>query len=207
MKNLHTIVLAIALATSFSSCSWLFPVESDPTDTKNPTPQSTEYYPLAVGNSWKYVPMDGIQTLVVSELHTRVQSMRTENSVETYTMVDSLVNGTSSYVNTYFIVKEGSIYYKSEDNITTRLLWTLNFADSTAKPGDDFYGFVQSRPATITVPAGTFSNNVQIFFPAAAYDGLPILVFTKGVGLTQIRPYGIPMDLAKAVVNGQVFGK
>ncbi len=205
MKKVLMLAYCVALVTLATSCNRFWPTDSDG-GTKNTT-SSNEYYPLAVGNSWTYLPMEGINTLVRVELFTRVESEKKVGNAIEYTMVDSLINGDQATVTRYILHKEGSLIWKNHEMLTVTD-WTINFDATQAKQGDDNYGFVQDKPKEIKVWAGTFDkDNVTIFFPAAAYDGLPVLTFSRGVGLMQIRPHGIPMDLTRAVIDGKVIGK
>lgn len=203
MKKLYVLCSCILTALLVSSCNWVHPIDFD-TNPKNTT-TSNDYYPLAVGNSWTYLPGKGINTLVRTALYTRVESEKKVGNGIEYTMVDSLINGDHSDVTRYILHKEGSLIWKNEEVLTVTD-WTINFADSLSKAGDDRYGYVQDRPKEVIVWAGTFNkDNVGIIFPAAAYDGLPYMTFARGVGLVRIAGFRMPWELSRAVIDGKVI--
>jgi len=204
MKKVLMLVYCVALVTLVTSCNMFWPTDSV-IDTNTTTTSSNDYYPLAVGNSWTYLPGKGINTLVRTVLYTRVESEKKVGNGIDYTMVDSLINGDHSDVTRYILHKEGSIIWKNEEVLTVTD-WTINFDATQAKPGDDSYGFVQDRPKEVIVWAGTFDkDNVGIFFPAAAYDGLPFMTFARGVGLVRITGFRMPWELSRAVIDGKII--
>ena len=182
---LHTIALT-------NSCS----KKSSPTDTQDTT---LSYYPLKLGNTWRYEAIDP----TFAEFH-RVVTVVAEShkgSVTQFEIVDSTFNANAlSYVHKDTLLQEANTVRAFNGR------WLINF-DATAPDGNDNHGYVSRKLDTLSVPAGLFQDVVVVNYPAQQYDGMATQYYARGVGLIKVEPFGLRTHLTRAVINGKVFGK
>lgn len=206
-KNLLT--LAFLLAIGFGGCfPWWNPDE--PIGDDDPNPKTNSYFPLHAGNEWRYADVITAQPnqyrWQMKVLYDTIIEGRSLHFIE-----ESRANdGKRVDLRNYYLEHRGTVVKKlnnldNTDPMHQSIEWTIDFS---AKEGtsDDRFGFVQERIDQIETVMGPFKDGVRIFFPAAAYDALPIIVFARGVGPVQWRPYGIPTDLYYTKVGDQRFG-
>ncbi|MBL7997792.1 MAG: hypothetical protein JNL32_04045 [Candidatus Kapabacteria bacterium] len=204
-----TIAACAAIMLTLTSCEMLRNTDTVTQSTVSPKPVtlSTEYYPLAIGNEWHFVPDTNIRYVAPYDGHiVRVTAERTIGTVKEYDITDSILD-IERTVDRYVLMKEGSKVWRVDAHGSMDIRWLIDFNATAATPGKDFYGFVQDKSDDHTVTAGTFKNALQVFFPAAAYDGMPVIVFAQGIGPLRYINFGGPTELKRAVIDGKVYGK
>ncbi len=172
MKNLiFSFLCFLCLAFGFTSCR----------NASEPSPQqiqSSAYYPLQVGNRWRYIDKSGFfgQLRLIREC---VGERHFGDYVE-YSMIDSTLTSSSLQVNLYTIRAYGDIIEKPGD-------WLINFASKTS---DSFgtHGYVISTVDSIMSEVGLLRNVATIYYPVCSVDGMPVQNFAKNVGM--ISQYG-----------------
>jgi hypothetical protein len=211
MRSYHNllIVVGILLLQSLSSCK-------HPTETvsvvkevtvKSPvTVQSDDYYPLAVGDEWWFKPDSTINFFDRYDGNVvRVVSERKVGNTFEYELTDSTLDRTGN-MERFTLVKEGSKVWRKSTTTPNEIDWLIDFSATTATPDKDNNGYVMERIDTYKVYAGIFKDNVRVFFPSSAYDGMPVILVAKGIGPISYSSMIGRTYLNKAIVGGVKYG-
>lgn len=209
MRSYHSflILVGVLLLQSLSSCRLAETTMVGEVNPKSPvTVQSTDYYPLEVGNEWWYKPDSTINFVDHYNGNViRVVAERKVGNTMEYDLTDSILDRYGS-MEQFTVVKEGNKVWRKSTFAPDGIDWLIDFSATSATSDKDKYGFIQERMDSYKVYAGEFKDNVRIFFPAAAYDGLPLFVVAKGIGPIAVLPFGIPTNLNKAKIGGVKYG-
>ncbi len=185
------LVLLFTAALALHSC---LPTSSPSKTTSFATP----YYPLKVGNMWKYKYM-----MTGNDSSMLVRHCIAERKYSDYTEYD-IIDSVRFYGETNVDVRT----LRQRDSIVECIAegWLINFAATAADP-DPHHGYVQGVQAYMDLPFFRATDIVEIMYPAAAYDGMPFQRYARGVGLVESVTRGPRLLLQGAIIDSQTYGK
>lgn len=165
-------------------------------------PAAKELYPLQVGNRWTYTSTNpGISGIFIDE----VVGVRQIGAYRYFAIRHSRVNDPAADTSYLRVAEDGTIriYRNNRDQPF------LNFyqpIDKRWPSYDGYWGVVQERGYSTTVPAGTFSNCLRIFLdiPFMA-DDEQWYIFAQGIGPIQRRSAWFGTMLLSAKVGSRSY--
>ena len=166
--------------------------------------QSPDYFPMSIGNSWTYaVVMDTTHKVQCSIFDTALVGL---NLYYLYSgpaldfigimplSVDSLRSDTLLRIWRY---EKGQEYMLFD-------FYHGNYPSYTTYPEVDIVRVTTN--IEITVPAGHFTNCVDLYFPRSFSDESIGYIFAPGVGIVQwYGPFYVPTSLVRAIVDGKLI--
>jgi hypothetical protein len=165
-------------------------------------PSTNEYYPLQVGNRWIYASTNpGIGGTFIDE----VVGIRQLGEHQYFAIRYSRSNDAAADTSYLRIAEDGTIriYRSRADQMFVDFRHPVNHRWPSY---DGYWGVVQERGSSVTVPAGTFPNCLKIFLdiPFLA-DDEQWYTFAQGIGPIERKTAWFGVKLVSAKVGSRSY--
>lgn len=183
---MKTILLSIICLAVLCSCG-------DSTLSQPESVQSTEYFPLHIGDTWKYAVVGMVWN---DTLTATIKGTKTFNGKTYYEVSKSFVIRDVKPFLEYYRTENDKVYTyeNSSDNL---------FIDFVNK--DTSVGYVYSLSDNIITKIGTFNNVKNVQWRASAVDGAPYNAYSPNIGLISSYIEGPSYEIIYAKVGDKVY--
>lgn len=183
---MKAILLSIICLAVLCSCG-------DSTLSQPESSQSTEYFPLHIGDTWKYavVGMVWNDTLTVT-----IKGTKTFNGKTYFEVSKSFeIRDVKPFVE-YYRTENDKVYTyeNNSDNLS------IDFVNK-----DTTVGYVQSTNDNVTTKVGIFNKVKTVAWRASAVDGAPYNAYAPNIGLISSYIEGPSYEIIYAKIGDKVY--
>ncbi len=179
-------LLAVFCITVLNGCS------ETPTS-PNQSTLASEYYPLQIGNTWKYQIL--IRNTIVDSFDVSINSTQIFNGKTYFVVGKSSRNG--KYAPSYCRTENDKVYHYSDG----KEFATIDFATK-----DTTIGYVYETVDAVVSAVGTFNKVKNVTWIASAWDAEPYKnSYVPNVGLIYSGSFGGETTLIYAKVGDKIY--
>ena len=165
------------------------------TNSENPLPsQSSDYFPLHVGDTWRYLQSFNNDTL--DYLDVQVEGIKSFNGINYYQLSYKYEFKKIMIQDKYFRKDNGKVFI---------------YRDSTEKLYIDFFnrdttaGYIYQKLDSLQTSIGLLRNIVSVAYPGSAVDAQPYEKYAQAVGLITSETEGPFLSIIHAKINGIIY--
>ncbi|MBI3260043.1 MAG: hypothetical protein HYZ54_11290 [Ignavibacteriae bacterium] len=162
----------------------------------SPSNQSSEYYPLQIGNEWRYIETRNYNYDTVGIYKISVVSKEEINGKIYFKLSDSAKYAEKTRGERYERIEDEKLYYYK--NGYSKEVLDIDFVNRDNSVGS-FYGSLDK----VEYPIGTFYNVKQINWLQVDYSSFN--EYAPGIGLISSTSNGVRRELVYAKISDKIY--